>query len=131
MRLRVDEAMTATFFGSQVHPVLATFAIVEHAEYASRQAIMPFLDRDEDAVGVSVSIDHRSPATVGTIVEVEACVVSVVDASITCNFSVRSGDRLIATGTSVQRMVDRRRFRARIESLRNNHDSFSNDRHSA
>ena len=56
MRLRVTPEMTARFFGGGIHPVYATFALVEHAEYASRQAILPFLEPEEDAVGASVAI---------------------------------------------------------------------------
>lgn len=128
MRVRVTPDMTAKFFGSTVHPLYATFAIVEHAEYASRQAIISFLDVDEDAVGSMVEIEHITAAPVGAIVAIEAIVTGVEGKTITCDFIVRRGDSIIARGRSGQRVVDRERLKERIARLYTELDQRTNDR---
>lgn len=128
MRVRVTPAMTASFFGSTVHRLYATFAIVEHAEYASRQAIISFLDRNEDAVGTRVAIEHIAPAPVGAIVAIEAVVREVEGRTIICDFTVRCGDQVVARGESGQRVVDRAKLRERVARLSTEQDQRPTDR---
>lgn len=117
LRLRVTNEMTARFFDCEIHPVYATFAIVEHAEYASRCVIMPFLEPHEDAVGYAINIEHTGPAIVGDIVTITATVRNVDGRSIDCAFTVARNEEPIATGNTVQRLVDKNRMKGRIESL--------------
>lgn len=117
MRLRVDATMTARFFEVELHPVYATFAIAQHAEYAGRQAILPFVESGEDAVGTAIALEHRASAPVGAIVEHTAQVESVEGRSITCSVRVTWGDRLLAEGHTVQRVVNRLRLRESLASL--------------
>lgn len=117
MRVRVTGAMTATFFGSTIHRVYATFALIEHAEYASRQAILPFLDPEDDAVGAAVTVEHSAPAIVGDVVTVTATVAQVEGRTILCRFAVANGDQLLATGTQTQRVVGKARLKQKIAEL--------------
>ena len=119
MRLRVTEAMTARFFGSVVHGVYATFAIVEHAEYASRQAILPFLSPEEDAVGSEISLRHIASAPVGAVVEISASVIEQRERSILCRVEARWNETLLAEGTTEQRIVSKERLKEKIASLYN------------
>jgi predicted thioesterase len=112
VRVRVDESMTATFFDSRVHPLYATFAIVEHAEYVSRCAIRSELGPEEDAVGSAVEVRHKSAATVGTVVRVEAVVREwTKKGKIVCDVTVTAGERLIAECVTEQRVMARDRVR--------------------
>lgn len=108
IRLRVTPEMTARFFDCEIHPLYATFKIVEHAEYVSRCAILPFLEPEEDAVGSSVQVEHIAPARVGDVVQVEATVVEVEGRDITCHFTVTREERELARGKTVQRVVVKR-----------------------
>jgi len=117
MHLRVDGTMTASFFEVVLHPVYATFAIAQHAEYAGRQAILPFLDADEDAVGTAISLEHRASAPVGAVVEHSARVERVEGRTVTCSVRALWGDRIIAEGSTVQRVVSRERLRAGLAAL--------------
>ncbi len=110
IRLRVMPEMTARFFDCEIHSVYATFAIVEHAEYVSRCAILPFLEPDEDAVGSAVEITHTAPAPVGAIVTIEARITGVEGKSILCSFTVREGEKEIAHGTTTQRVGSKERI---------------------
>lgn len=119
MRLRVGPQMTAAFFGSPVHPLYATFALIEHCEYAARQAIRPYLEPGEDAVGAAVAIEHTAATPVGWTVEIVATVVEVRLPMIICE--VRASNRLgpIASGRQQQRVVSAARLRAKIDELTN------------
>jgi fluoroacetyl-CoA thioesterase len=117
MRLRVTSEMTARFFGCEIHPLYATFAVVEHCEYASRQAILPFLESDQDAVGSAVAITHRSAVPVGAIVTIIARIAEVDGAKVRCRVEVRRGERIVAEGTVEQRVVLREKLRHMIDGL--------------
>lgn len=109
--------MTARFFDGEIHPLYATFAIVEHAEYASRCVIMPFLEPEEDAIGYAVNIEHTGPAIIGDVVTITVTVRNVDGRSIDCAFTVAKNDDPIASGNTIQRLVDKERMKGRIESL--------------
>jgi fluoroacetyl-CoA thioesterase len=117
MRLRVTGQMTARFFDCRIHPLYATFAIVEHCEYASRQAILPFLDADEDAVGSAVALDHRSAVPVGALVSITARVVEVEGRRLVCRVEVSWNGAIAAEGTVEQRVVLRRKLQSMIEGI--------------
>lgn len=109
VRLRVTPQMTARFFDCEIHPLYATFALVEHAEYVGRCAILPYLEADEDAVGNAVEIAHSAPAKAGEIVRVEAQVQQVEGRTILCAVTAWNGDRIIARGSTTQRVITSRR----------------------
>lgn len=117
MRVRVTDAMTATFFGSTIHRVYATFALIEHAEYASRQAILPFLDPEDDAVGAAVAAQHSASAIVGDVVTITATIAEVDGRTIVCGFTVANGSQLLATGTQTQRVVGKARLKQKIAEM--------------
>lgn len=117
MRLRVTPEMTARFFGCTIHPVYATFALVEHGEYAARQAILPFLEPEEDAVGSFVELEHVAPAPVGWIVEITARVTEVEGRAILCEIIATGRDGIIARGRQRQHVVSKERLRQRIAAL--------------
>ena len=115
MRLRVTPEMTARFFDCEIHPLYATFAIVEHAEYACRCAILPFLEPEEDAIGSSVEIEHTGPAHVGAIVTIETEITGVEGKDIISTFTAKQGEKEIARGKTTQRVVDKAKFQQRIQ----------------
>lgn len=117
MRVRVTEEMTARFFDCRIHPLYATFALIEHAEYAARQVILPFLEPDEDAVGSAVEIEHLDATPVGWIVEITARLESVEGRSITCRIEARNRNGIIARGSQRQRVVSREKLLRRIAEL--------------
>jgi predicted thioesterase len=117
MRLRVTPRMTARFFDCLIHPVYATFALVEHAEYATRQAILQFLEPDEDAVGASIELEHTGATPVGWIVEIRARIIEVAGRSISCEIVAYNRKGEIARGRGRQRVVSKEKLRARIAAL--------------
>lgn len=119
MRVRVTPEMIARFFDCTMHPVYATFALVEHAEYAARMAIRSFLEPNEDAVGSAVRIEHVAPTPVGWIVEIAATVKRVEGRTIACEVIATNANGVIARGEVDQRVVLRERLNSTINELYN------------
>ena len=117
MRLRVTSDMTARFFGGEIHPLYATFAIVQHCEYAARQAILSFLQREEDAVGSGVAITHRSAVPVGAVVTITARITGIEGRRVLCAVEVRRGETIVADGSVEQRVVLREKLERMIAGL--------------
>jgi predicted thioesterase len=117
MRVRVTPDMTARFFDREIHPLYATFVLVEHSEYASRQAIRPFLEAHEDAVGALIELEHIAPTPVGWMVEIRATVVLVEGSIIDCDIIATNYNGIIARGRQRQRVVRKERLRSRIAEL--------------
>ena len=112
IRVRVTSDMTARFFDAAVHPLYATFAIVEHAEYVSRCVIRSRLPEGIDAIGSAVEIEHRGPARVGAVVTLEATVREWGERQVVCDVVVREGERTIAACVTTQHLLPRERITA-------------------
>ena len=117
MRLRVTPAMTARFFDCEVHPLYATFALVEHAEYTARCVILPYLEPEEDAVGSAVTVEHIGPAPVGAVVEIAATLAEIDGRKIVCDFTTRNGSDTIAAGTTTQHIVSKEKMNTKVREL--------------
>lgn len=70
----ITEEMTAILDNKQIHPVYSTFWLVYHAELASRKAIEPYFETDDQAIGAGISIQHISMASIGEKVEITAII---------------------------------------------------------
>jgi fluoroacetyl-CoA thioesterase len=70
----ITEEMTAILDNKQIHPVYSTFWLVYHAELASRKAIEPYFETDDQAIGAGISIQHISMASIGETVEITAII---------------------------------------------------------
>ena len=74
MSICITEEMTAILDNKQIHPVYSTFWLVYHAELASRKAIEPYFETDDQAIGAGISIQHISMASIGETVEITAII---------------------------------------------------------
>ncbi len=108
---------TATFHGKEVHSVYSTFALTRDAEWTCRLFVLDMLEPGEEGVGVHVSVDHVSPALVGSAVRFEAALQRVLGRDVVCAFTAHAGTRLIAKGVQVQKIVDEKRFRMYLGTL--------------
>ena len=117
MRVTVTGEMVARFFDCTMHPVYATFVLVEHAEYAARMAIRAYLEPHEDALGSAVRFEHLMATPVGAIVEIEAAVTLVEGRRIVCAITASNPRGVIARGEVEQRVVARERLAAMLEEI--------------
>lgn len=104
VEITVSSEMTATLDDRLIHPVYSTFWLVYHAEVAARRAIEPFFESEENAVGTSVSVEHRAMAGVGASVRITARVIDVKGRHVLCSIEALAvkTNTLLAEGTQGQ-----------------------------
>ncbi len=107
----VTEADLASFKGEALHPVCATFSLARDFEYSSRLFFLEMKEEDEEGVGTFLSIDHKSPAFVGERINFTATVLKIRDNELTCSIEAKIGDRVIAVGTTGQKMFKKEKLK--------------------
>jgi fluoroacetyl-CoA thioesterase len=95
-------------------PVLATPVMILIMENAALNAIRPFFDAGESAVGTAVNVQHLAATPVGHQVRAEAEVIGVEGKRII--FRVRADDETveIGNGTHERVVIDVSRFSKRL-----------------
>jgi predicted thioesterase len=115
--INVDEGRLARFDAGLVHPVYATFALAKDAEWAGRLFVLEMKEEGEEGIGTALSIEHVSPAPVGSVVNITATLIAVEGNRIDVSFEAHVGNRLIARGTTGQKIVNKQRMDALITQL--------------
>ena len=105
-----DESTTAIALGSGDVPVLGTPKVVALAEEAAVAALAGSLPDGSTSVGTSVVLDHLAPTKVGGTVVAEATITAVDGRRISFAVKVTEGEAIVARGTHVRFVVDRKRF---------------------
>jgi predicted thioesterase len=118
LEVLVTPEMCPHFDGALVHPVYATWTMVNHMEVAGRKLILPYLEPDEEAVGAHIRVDHRSPATIGARVIVTAVTESATPHRLTCRTVARCGERIIGEGVFVQVVMPKERLQGLLDRHR-------------
>lgn len=103
----VTADMCPAFDGEIVHQVCSTWSIVHYMELAGRKVLLPYLEAHEEGVGSHVSCDHLGPAPVDTSVRVIATAARVSERELVCDCVAFRGEKLIASGKTVQRVFPR------------------------
>jgi fluoroacetyl-CoA thioesterase len=109
-RKRVGAEDVAAFHGEIVHEVCSTFSLARDFEWVSRLFFIEMKDEDEEGVGTHLSIGHKSPAFVGEEVIFTAIVEEIDGDYLTCRVEAKAGERLIADGKTVQKMLKKTRL---------------------
>lgn len=118
LRVRVTTEMCPHFDGELLHPVYATWSLAHDMEVAGRKLLEPYLEPDEEGIGAHISIDHRSPALVGSEVLVRAEVEHCSPRQLTCVVAAWCGPRELARGKFVQVILSRARLEEALDRLR-------------
>lgn len=113
--VEVTEDMCPAFDGVIVHRCYSTWSVVHHMELAARKVLVDFLEPDEEGIGAHISVDHLAPCKVGKTVIVRAELTHVDRNRVTCRVAAYDGDRLLATGTQIQVVMDKRQLQRSIE----------------
>src|SRR6202051_4418542 len=113
--LRVlPEHLANRFKDAMLPQVLATPVMVLIMENAPLNAIRPFLDADESAVGTAIDVRHLAATPVGHEVRAEAEVVKVQGKRIEFKVSARDETEEIGTGTHQRMVIDLASFNERL-----------------
>ena len=117
-RKTVSEADIAAFHGVPVHEVCSTFAIARDMEWASRQFVLEMKEEHEEGIGTSLSINHVGPAFPGEEIEFSATIKSIKGNEIICKVDVSSAGRLVATGETGQKVLQKSKIKTYFEQLK-------------
>ncbi|SFX57693.1 Predicted thioesterase [Thermoactinomyces sp. DSM 45891] len=117
MQMTVSPEMTASFAGRLIHPVLSTVAMVYHMEWVGRLIIEPFLEENEEGIGVEIQVKHCLPAPVGVDVVFEAEVMDRTDRQVTCRVTASHEHGIVGEGEFIQRIVSRKKLYDKFREL--------------
>ncbi len=110
------EHLASRFKDATLPPVLATPIMIMMMENAALNAIKPFLDAGESALGTRVDVRHLAATPAGCRVTAEARVTQVEGRRI--EFAVRAADGTeeIGVGTHERVVIELRRLSERMKS---------------
>ena len=113
--MRVQPEHLANRFKDAMLPqVLATPVMILVMENAALNAIKPFLDAGESAVGIAVDVKHLAATPVGREVRAIAEVVKVEGRRIDFKVSASDGKEEIGKGSHQRIVIDLRSFNERL-----------------
>ena len=113
--LRVQPEHLANRFKDAMLPqVLATPVMILVMENAALNAIRPFLDAGESAVGTAINVKHFAATPVGHDVRATAEVVGVEGKRVAFKVSASDGEEEIGSGTHQRIVIDLRSFNERL-----------------
>ncbi len=113
----VTENETASFESGEVHPFYATFALGRDAEWVCRLFVLELKDDDEEGIGTHLNITHHAPALVGDEIKFIARLDAIDKNSVLCSYEAFVGYRLIASGTTGQKILKKEKLDKIMQSL--------------
>lgn len=116
--LLVTPEVAIDFLGADEARVLSTPHMIAYMEWSARNAIVPFLDENEDSVGTIVNIRHLAATPVGMAVRFTATVVEVDDRRVTFRVEAHDERELVGEGTHERFVVNIPKFIARLAGKR-------------
>ena len=112
----VTSAMLPVLDGSVVFPVVTTAELVRLMESATRRLIGPYLDDDEEALGVQISVEHLATCGEGKTLTTTAELIEYRHQRARIDVAVFDGERLIATGVHIHRVMSKERVRRAVQA---------------
>jgi len=113
--MKVRPEHLANQFKDAILPeVLATPFMILMMENAALNAIRPYLDPGESAVGAEINIRHLAPTPAGHNVQAEAEVTKVNGRHVKFSVSVRDEVEEIGSGTHGRVVIDMGRLKERL-----------------
>ena len=110
------EHLASRFKDATLPPVLATPVMIMVMENAALNAIKPYLEAGETAVGSRVDVRHLTATPVGRRVTGEAEVTRVDGRRIEFSVSAADADEQIGVGTHERMVIDSAKFAARLKA---------------
>ncbi len=110
--------LASQFKDATLPPVLATPVMIMAMENAALNAIRPFLEPSETALGTAVDVRHLAATPVGQRVRAEAEVTGVEGRRFEFTLSARDESEEIGRGTHERMIVDYERIERRLAGKR-------------
>ena len=116
METTVTPDMLPVLDGERVFPVVSTAELVKLMELASRKLIRPNLDDGEEALGVQISVEHLATCGEGKTLSTTAELIEYRHQRARIDVAVFDGERLIATGVHIHRVMSKERVQRAFEA---------------
>jgi fluoroacetyl-CoA thioesterase len=110
------EHLASRFKDGTLPPVLATPIMIMMMENAALNAIKPYLDVGESALGTRVDVRHLAATPIGRHVTAEAKVTRVDGRRIEFSIRASDGNEEIGAGTHERIVIDLRRLSDRMKA---------------
>lgn len=123
-KVQVKTADVAAFGGEEVHPVCSTFALAREMEWSSRLFVLDMKEEEEEGIGTQLTVNHLSPALLGEELFVKAVFGKLEGNTLSCNIQVHAGERLVATGTTGQKIVLKDKLNRIFETIKEKKKPF-------
>ncbi len=111
-----QEHLANRFKDAMLPPVLATPVMIMIMENAALNAIKPYFDAGESALGIRVDVTHLAATPVGRSVTGHAEVARVEGRRIEFRVRAADGDEEIGVGTHERMVIDLARFAERLKA---------------
>lgn len=109
-RFIVQPSDLIDFMGPEVPGVLATARMMWYMEHAARNAVLPFMEDDEDTVGIDMQVDHSAPTPVGMEVVCNARIIQVDGRKLTYEIEAHDEKEKIGRSSHRRFVVSKSRF---------------------
>ena len=110
------EHLANRFKDAMLPPILATPVMIMVMENAALNAMKPYLDASESALGTRVDVRHLAATPAGRSVTGEAEVTKVDGRRVEFTVQARDGAEVIGLGTHERVIIDLARFSERLKS---------------
>jgi fluoroacetyl-CoA thioesterase len=110
------EHLANRFKDAMLPPVLATPVMIMVMENAALNAMKPYLDASESALGTRVDVRHLAATPAGRRVTGEAEVTEVDGRRIAFTIRARDGTEVIGVGTHERMVIDLAKFSERLKA---------------
>jgi fluoroacetyl-CoA thioesterase len=112
----MPEHLASRFKDATLPPVLATPVMIMVMENAALNAIKPYLDAGESAVGTRVDVRHQAATPVGRRVTGEAKVTNIDGRRVEFSIRATDGNEEIGLGTHERVVVDLEKLSERMKA---------------
>jgi len=112
----MPDHLASRFKDSTLPPVLATPVMIMIMENAALNAIKPYLDSGESALGTRVDVRHLAATPAGRLVKGDAIVTSVDGRRIEFSIRASDGSEEIGVGTHERMVIHQAKFAERLKA---------------
>ena len=115
----VTPEWTAKHIGSGTVLVLATPMMIALMERTCQESVKPYLEPDEETVGIHVNVHHHAATPVGMTVWCESEVIEIDRRKITFRVAVYDNQGLVGDGTHERFIINVSKFKEKTEARKN------------
>ena len=115
----VTPEWTAKHIGSGTVLVLATPMLIALMERTCQESVKPYLEPDEETVGIHVNVHHHAATPVGMTVWCESEVIEIDRRKITFRVAVYDNQGLVGDGTHERFIINVSKFKEKTEARKN------------